>query len=41
MLGPTSEALYLFEAELEVHHYLVVKLFTVGLEFDPEFVSSR
>ena len=41
VLGPPSETLYLFEAKLEVHHDLVVKLLTVGLEFDPEFVCSR
>jgi hypothetical protein len=41
VFGPTSETLYLFEAKLEVHHNLVVKLFTVWLEFDPEFVCGR
>lgn len=41
VFGPTSKALNLFEAKLEVHHYLIVKLLTVGLEFDPEFVCGR
>jgi len=39
VLRPSGETLNFFQTELEVHHDLLVELFGVWLESDPEFVG--